>query len=91
MIDVTRRYPQQIYSDAFKNWQYYPEARHKGYEVEGLLAAYLADKYLLDQGEDGCGDYSKCIGIALNTFLSYVPSSKDEATFANKLLIKIDC
>jgi len=53
MIDVTRRYPQLIYSNAFENWQYYTEARHKGYEVKGLLAAYLADKYLLDQSQDG--------------------------------------
>lgn len=53
IIDVTRRYPQQIYSNAFENWQYYIEAQDKGYEVEGLLAAYLADKYLLNQSQDG--------------------------------------
>lgn len=53
MIDVTRRYPQQIHSNAFRNWQYYLEARKQGYEVKGLLAAYLADKYLLNQGQDG--------------------------------------
>jgi len=53
MIDVTRSYPQLIYSNAFENWQNYTEALHKGYEVKGLLAAYLADKYLLDQSQDG--------------------------------------
>lgn len=54
MIDVTRQYPKLIYSDAYKLWQFYQRVRFdQEAEVKGLLAAYLADKYLLGQQEDG--------------------------------------
>ncbi|MBD1823258.1 hypothetical protein H6F51_12290 [Cyanobacteria bacterium FACHB-DQ100] len=54
MIDVTRQYPKLIYSDAYKLWQGYQQVRtEKDAEVKGILAAYLADKYLLGQQEDG--------------------------------------
>lgn len=53
MLNVTRRYPKQVYGDAYQQWQWYMEARNKGYEVKGLLAAYLADKSLLNQEQDG--------------------------------------
>jgi hypothetical protein len=53
MIDVTRNFPQRVYSDAYLYWNFYIEARQTGREVKGLLAAYLADKYLLGEAADG--------------------------------------
>ncbi|WP_017715900.1 hypothetical protein [Kamptonema formosum] len=58
MSDVTRQYPQQIYSQAYQLWQDFQQAQKNGTDAEGLavkgiLAAYVADKYLLGQGEDG--------------------------------------
>lgn len=53
MIDVTRQYPQLIYNDAYQHWQAYKQARAGGRNPKGILAAYLADKYLLGQGDDG--------------------------------------
>lgn len=52
MIDVTRQYPKLIYSHAYGLWQTYQEIKADG-EVKGVLAAYLADKYLLGQAESG--------------------------------------
>ncbi|MGF1478584.1 MAG: hypothetical protein ACFB4I_03725 [Cyanophyceae cyanobacterium] len=52
-IDVTRRFPQQIYRSAAQHWQRYQEAQAKGYELKGILAGYLATKYLLGEEEDG--------------------------------------
>ncbi|MBH8573476.1 hypothetical protein I8752_10700 [Nostocaceae cyanobacterium CENA369] len=53
MIDVTRSYPKLIYSHAAEQWQTYMEARQQGDDGKGFLASYLADKYLLGQGQDG--------------------------------------
>ncbi len=53
MINVTRNYPKQVYDDAFKWWQRYTEANRQGADVKGILAAYLANKHLLDEAEDG--------------------------------------
>jgi hypothetical protein len=53
MVDVTRNFPQRVYSDAYLYWNLYIEARQTGREVKGLLAAYLADKYLLGEAADG--------------------------------------
>ncbi|MBD2435472.1 hypothetical protein [Nostoc sp. FACHB-110] len=53
MVDVTRRYPKLIYSHAADLWKTYTEIRQQGDDGKGFLAAYLADKYLLGQGEDG--------------------------------------
>jgi hypothetical protein len=53
MIDVTRRYPKLVQIHAQQLWQTYRELRHKGDDGKGFLAAYLADKYLLNQGQDG--------------------------------------
>jgi hypothetical protein len=54
MVDVTRQYPKQIYSDAYRLWQTYKErSTSAGDATRGVLAAYLADKYLLGQQEDG--------------------------------------
>jgi len=53
MVDVTRRYPKLIYAHAADLWKTYTEIRQQGDDGRGFLAAYLADKYLLGQGEDG--------------------------------------
>ncbi|MCX7593557.1 MAG: hypothetical protein N2235_07325 [Fischerella sp.] len=53
MIDVTRRYPKLIYNHAFELWQTFLSARKQGDRGKGFLAAYLADKYMLGQGQDG--------------------------------------
>jgi hypothetical protein len=53
MINVTRNYPKQVYDDAFKWWQRYTEANQQRADVKGVLAAYLANKYLLGEAEDG--------------------------------------
>jgi hypothetical protein len=58
MIDVTRRYPQQVKNHAYQLWQEYITIKN---QFEGdatsaekaILAAYLADKFLLGEGEDG--------------------------------------
>lgn len=52
MVDVTRSYPQLIYNDAYQLWQRYTETDYPGV-ARGALAAYLADKYMLGQSEDG--------------------------------------
>jgi hypothetical protein len=53
MTDVTRRYPKLVYADATRWWQVYNEAKSRDGEVKGILAAYLATKYLLGQQQDG--------------------------------------
>lgn len=54
MRQVTRRYPKLIYSDAYSWWQLFTKNAQDTVEYgRGPLAAYLADKYLLGQGQDG--------------------------------------
>jgi hypothetical protein len=54
MIDVTRRYPKLVQIHAQQLWQTYRKSLHEVYDGgKGYLAAYLADKYLLNQGQDG--------------------------------------
>lgn len=50
MVDVTRRYPQLIRDHAYELWQSYQKGEE---EKKAILAAYLASKYLLGEGEDG--------------------------------------
>lgn len=57
LIDVTRRYPQQIRSSAYRNWQQiqsikqqYPDEPNL---TRGAIAAYMATKYLLGEAEAG--------------------------------------
>lgn len=60
LIDVTRQYPKEIYSDTYQLWQLYQKIRtDEDAEVKGVLAAYLADKYLLGQQEDGWNQLRK--------------------------------
>ncbi|MDZ8050014.1 MAG: hypothetical protein RMX68_030900 [Aulosira sp. ZfuVER01] len=53
MVDVTRRYPKLIANNATELWQTYNQARQQGDDGKGFLSAYLADKYMLGQEQDG--------------------------------------
>ena len=53
MIDATRLYPQQVKNHAYQLWQEYITAKNQFGGGKAALAAYLADKYLLGEGEDG--------------------------------------
>jgi hypothetical protein len=56
MINVTRRFPRLIKADAFRLWQEaikYAGEKYQNESLKGALAGYLADKYLLGQGEEG--------------------------------------
>jgi hypothetical protein len=53
MINVTRRYPKLIASDAAKLWKDYNDIKRQGHDGKGFLAAYLANKCLLGQGQEG--------------------------------------
>jgi len=53
MIDVTRRYPQQVKNHAYQLWQEYITTKNQFGGGKAALAAYLADKYSLGEGEDG--------------------------------------
>lgn len=56
MIDVTRKYPKAIRSHAYTIWQASEKARSPNYNeqhLKGSLAGYLANKYLLNESEDG--------------------------------------
>ncbi len=53
MVDITRQYPKEVYGDAYQMWQLYQKVKAGDGDVKGALAAYLADKYLLGQQEDG--------------------------------------
>lgn len=56
LIDVTRRYPQLVARDATKHWQEFVKQGRSLSELEGgrgVLAAYLADMYLLGRGDEG--------------------------------------
>ena len=57
MTDVTRNFPKKVYSHATQLWESY-EHINREYEdnpetIRGVLAAYLATKYLLGEPEDG--------------------------------------
>jgi hypothetical protein len=80
LVDITRQHPKLIYADASNLWQAFQENRQDcnpkswGSCGEGVLAAYLADKYLLGQAADGwkrvrsvyqgngCDFKDKCLG-----------------------------
>jgi hypothetical protein len=54
LVDVTRRYRAAIRADASSIWRLYlSERRRADGDVRGILAAYLADKYLLGTQADG--------------------------------------
>jgi hypothetical protein len=50
LVNVTRKFPREIARDAARQRREYVRARrHADYELRGVLAAYVADKYLLGQ------------------------------------------
>jgi len=54
LVDVTRSFPVQVRHDAGALWSgYLRERRRSGGDVRGILAAYIADKYLLRAQADG--------------------------------------
>lgn len=53
MINVTRKYRQQIAKNAQELWQRYQQQKTEFGEGKAPLAAYLAAKYLLGEGQDG--------------------------------------
>ncbi|MDY7007671.1 MAG: S-layer homology domain-containing protein [Cyanobacteriota bacterium] len=53
MLDVTRQYPVQINTSASELWLEFYQRSSQNKNVKGVLAAYLANKYLLGQKEDG--------------------------------------
>jgi hypothetical protein len=54
LVDVTRELPKLIRGDAVRWWKLYVGERCKrGCDVRGVLAAWLADKYLLGERADG--------------------------------------
>jgi hypothetical protein len=54
LVDVTRRYRSAVRADASSIWRLYlRERRRSDGDVRGILAAYLADKYLLGTQADG--------------------------------------
>jgi hypothetical protein len=53
MFDVTRQYPNQIAENTNQLWQTYQLRRSLGEDVKDVLAAYLANQFLLGQGQQG--------------------------------------
>lgn len=55
MLDVSResKYQDLVYNHTVKLWQDYQIRLKRGEEVKGVLAAYLAEKHLLGQGNEG--------------------------------------
>jgi len=52
-LDVTRRYPSVVAADAATLWNEYLRLRRDRADVRGVLAAWLADQYLIGREEDG--------------------------------------
>jgi S-layer homology domain len=53
MFDVTRQYPDVVRENADLLWKEYLQRKAQNREVKGVLAAYLADKYAMGEGEEG--------------------------------------
>ena len=53
VIDVTRSYPSQIERDADQLWRSYLRFRRGPDDPRGVLAAWVADQYLLGSGGEG--------------------------------------
>ena len=53
LTDITRRFPRVVAEDAAALWRRYLAERRDKIDVRGVLAAYLADEYLLDRGAQG--------------------------------------
>jgi hypothetical protein len=53
LFDVTRLHPQAVEANVTQLWQTYQVRRNEQSEVKGILAAYAAGKFILDEGEEG--------------------------------------
>ena len=53
LIDVTRAFPGLVGGDAAALWRTYEKLRREQEDVRGVLAAWLADQYLLDRADAG--------------------------------------
>ncbi len=53
LFNVTRMYRQVVHSHTRNLWQEYMNRRNSGDDAKGVLAAYIANKYLVGEGEDG--------------------------------------
>ena len=53
LIDVTRNYPAEIERDADQLWRLYQRFRSGRDDPRGVLAAWVADQYLLGRGDEG--------------------------------------
>jgi hypothetical protein len=53
LFDVTRHFPALVAGDARSNWHLYLRYRQERSDVRGVLAAWLADEYLLGRAEEG--------------------------------------
>jgi hypothetical protein len=52
-VDVTREHRRQIRRDATRAWRIYRRVRRGTGDVRGVLAAYMADKYMLGEAPSG--------------------------------------
>ncbi|HEY9768656.1 MAG TPA: hypothetical protein V6C71_09175 [Coleofasciculaceae cyanobacterium] len=52
-IDVTRQHSQELRATAWQMYQAFLEAKKEGYEVNGILAGYVAEKIWLGEYEEG--------------------------------------
>ncbi len=59
MFDVTRQRPDLVRSHATMLWQNYQQRLQAKQDVKGVLAAYLADKCLLGQSQEGWSDVQR--------------------------------
>lgn len=53
VLDVTRSFQAQVRNDADALWRYYGKYRRTGDDVRGVLAAWMADQYLLGRDQQG--------------------------------------
>jgi hypothetical protein len=53
LVDVTRSYPRLIRANARSQLKEYKRFRNRNYDVRGVLAAYVADQYLLGRAKAG--------------------------------------
>ncbi|MDF0551889.1 S-layer homology domain-containing protein [Kamptonema sp. UHCC 0994] len=53
MLDVTKQYPVQVYTNASELWVESSTRQSNNQDIKGVLAAYLASKYVLGQEAEG--------------------------------------
>jgi S-layer homology domain/WD domain, G-beta repeat len=53
MLDVTKNYPVQVYTNASELWLESRKRQSNNQDVKGVFAAYMASKYLLGQEAEG--------------------------------------